>query len=228
MSSLDLGANDRHSLARAQFCFLRLIPTLASLCAWTFRYYFGAVEKKLEKEIKAEEDRRRVGAAAGKGVVDEQASPDDEDDDDGGDLGFGNILKRAIEAKQRGSLVVGGRGSESVDHPSSKRRRIDSSVNDRIMKEWELYRKEKSVGCNRVKKLGGPLKWWATKAIAYPTVAKIARKYLAVQASSAASERLFSVDGNTVAVAEKRNRVSGERAADIIFLHENMEHKRWQ
>ncbi|CAN0125823.1 unnamed protein product, partial [Laminaria digitata] len=35
------------------------------------------------------------------------------------------------------------------------------------------------------------LKWWAGKQSTFPTVAKLAREYLAVQASSAASERLF-------------------------------------
>ncbi|CAM9150236.1 unnamed protein product, partial [Laminaria digitata] len=38
------------------------------------------------------------------------------------------------------------------------------------------------------------LKWWAGKQSTFPTVAKLARKHLAVQASSAASESLFSVE----------------------------------
>ena len=85
-----------------------------------------------------------------------------------------------------------------------------------------LYRNQKQVGFNRVKILGGPLKWRAGKQSTFPTVAKLARKYLAVQASSAASKRLFS-GGNTI--TKKRNRLSGEMAADIIFLHDTLKYK---
>ncbi|CAN0483777.1 unnamed protein product, partial [Laminaria digitata] len=42
------------------------------------------------------------------------------------------------------------------------------------------------------------LKWWAGKQSTFPTVAKLARKHLAVQASSAASESLFSVGGSKI------------------------------
>ena len=60
----------------------------------------------------------------------------------------------------------------------------------------------------------------------YPQFATLVRKYLAVQASSAASERVFSVGG--LVVTRKRNhRLGGERAGDIIFLHESMKHKLW-
>ena len=93
------------------------------------------------------------------------------------------------------------------------------------MNERPLYRNQKQVGVNRVKAHGGPLKWWAGKQSRFLNVAKLARKYLAVQASSAASERLFSVGGNTI--TKKRNRLSGEMAADIIFLHETLKNKLW-
>lgn len=53
---------------------------------------------------------------------------------------------------------------------------------------------------------------------AFPHLARFVRKYLAVQASSAASERLFAVAGNTV--TEKRSRLTADHASDILFLHE--------
>ena len=53
----------------------------------------------------------------------------------------------------------------------------------------------------------------------------LARKYLAVQASSAASERIFSVGG--LVVTKKRNRLGVERVGDTIFLHESMKNKLW-
>ncbi|CAM9707545.1 unnamed protein product, partial [Sphacelaria rigidula] len=68
------------------------------------------------------------------------------------------------------------------------------------------------------------LGWWTKAYQVYPHVAILARKYLAVQASSAACERVFSVGG--LVVTKTRNRLSGDRVADV-FLHESMKHNLW-
>ena len=47
----------------------------------------------------------------------------------------------------------------------------------------------------------------------------LARKYLAVQVTSASSERLFSTAGNTVTV--KRARLSDDNVENNVFLHSN-------
>lgn len=93
-----------------------------------------------------------------------------------------------------------------------------------IMNEWEAY-KGAEVMEETVQRLGGPLGWWRQNEMLYPHIARLARKYLAVQASSAASERLFSQAG--LVVTAKRNRMTGDTAADIIFLHESLKHKLW-
>ena len=62
-----------------------------------------------------------------------------------------------------------------------------------------------------------------SKARLFPIVAKLARNYVAVQASSAASKGLFSVGGNTI--TKKRNRLSGETAAHIFFLNETLKNQ---
>ena len=55
----------------------------------------------------------------------------------------------------------------------------------------------------------------------------MARKYLCVQATSAASERLFSVAGLTI--ANDRARLLPTNAAMMIFLHENLPAvRRWR
>ncbi|CAN0600499.1 unnamed protein product, partial [Laminaria digitata] len=46
---------------------------------------------------------------------------------------------------------------------------------------------------------------WAGKQSTFVTVTKLARNHLAMQASSAASESLFSVGGRTI--TKKRNRL---------------------
>ncbi|CAN0453708.1 unnamed protein product, partial [Laminaria digitata] len=53
----------------------------------------------------------------------------------------------------------------------------------------------------------------------YPILSQLAREYLAVPATSAASERLFSVAGNTI--TEKRSSLTDKNADNIIFLHSN-------
>ena len=69
-----------------------------------------------------------------------------------------------------------------------------------------------------VEKEGGALGWRAKSQRVHPHIAILARKYLAVQASSsAASERVFSV--GALVVTKSRNRLSGDRVADIVFLH---------
>ncbi|CAM9759828.1 unnamed protein product [Sphacelaria rigidula] len=63
------------------------------------------------------------------------------------------------------------------------------------------------------------------KPRAYPHIATLARKYLAVQGSSAASELVFSVGGPVLTKA--RNRLSGDRVEEIVVLHGSMKHDLW-
>ena len=50
------------------------------------------------------------------------------------------------------------------------------------------------------------LKYWQSKQYQYPIIARIAKDHLAIPATSAESERLFSVSGDIV--TKKRNRLS--------------------
>jgi hypothetical protein len=63
-----------------------------------------------------------------------------------------------------------------------------------------------------------PLLWWKVKAALYPALAPLARVILAIPASSAPAERLFSHAGLTL--AKDRSRLTPEVASDIIFLHD--------
>jgi len=45
-----------------------------------------------------------------------------------------------------------------------------------------------------------PFKWWASQASNFPILSELAKKYLAIPATSAASERLFSDAGNVMTV----------------------------
>jgi hAT family C-terminal dimerisation region len=45
-----------------------------------------------------------------------------------------------------------------------------------------------------------PFKWWASQALNFPILSELAKKYLAIPATSASSERLFSDVKNVMTV----------------------------
>ena len=63
-----------------------------------------------------------------------------------------------------------------------------------------------------------PLVWWKTYAATFPYLAQVARRYLAMPATSAPVERLFSVAGQVVTAT--RNRLHPETVTLLVFLHE--------
>ena len=60
------------------------------------------------------------------------------------------------------------------------------------------------------------LSWWCRHQFAYPTLARLAKKYLAIPASSAASERVFLAAGNVV--TKKRNKLGDDTVDALVFL----------
>ena len=100
---------------------------------------------------------------------------------------------------------------------------IDKEIADfKKERQIEMVEKWDSTDPNTPKaiKYTNPLSWWKTKEPLYPRLAKIARKVLAIPATSAPSERLFSVAGITI--ANDRARMLPERADKVIMLRENM------
>ena len=65
-----------------------------------------------------------------------------------------------------------------------------------------------------------PLQWWQMKEPQYPNLAKVARKYLCIPATSASSERVFSVAG--LASHDRRSRISPDKLDKVIFINKNM------
>ena len=63
-----------------------------------------------------------------------------------------------------------------------------------------------------------PLAWCKVKKFKYPKLSQLTRKYLAVQASSTASERMFSLMGNIL--TKKRLRMTSENFGKIIHLYD--------
>lgn len=65
-----------------------------------------------------------------------------------------------------------------------------------------------------------PISYWKTN-IKYPTLRKLAKKYLCIKPASVYSERAFSAAGTLV--DKKRNRLDAERVRMILFLHYNLQ-----
>lgn len=65
-----------------------------------------------------------------------------------------------------------------------------------------------------------PLQWWRTHKSLFPVLARLARKFLCIPASSAPVERVWSTAGNVV--TQKRARLSDELVDAIVFCHENI------
>ena len=63
------------------------------------------------------------------------------------------------------------------------------------------------------------LNFWKTYESIYPSLAKLAKKYLSVPASSAAVERMFSISGHIFSI--KRRRLGIKYLTDLVYLKLN-------
>jgi hypothetical protein len=61
-------------------------------------------------------------------------------------------------------------------------------------------------------------KYWASKEYEFPTIARVARDHLAIPATSAPSESVFSMGSDII--TKKRNRLSGESTRRLLCLRD--------
>ena len=67
---------------------------------------------------------------------------------------------------------------------------------------------------------GNPLEWWRSESVRYPILAKLARKYLCLCATSVPAERIFSCGGNIA--CDKRTCLKPQRVDSLVFLAQNL------
>jgi len=80
--------------------------------------------------------------------------------------------------------------------------------------EVEEYLKEDKIPFEQC-----PFNWWLNKKLKYPGLAKMARIFLAIPATSTSSERLFSDAGNLL--TSKRSKMDSELFKRMMFLKRN-------
>lgn len=85
------------------------------------------------------------------------------------------------------------------------------SDSDDPLDELTAYREAR-----RAKMKCNVLNWWRTNSEVYPKLYEVARKILPIQATSVASERVFSVAGDVH--NKSRNRLSDESVANIVLF----------
>ena len=70
------------------------------------------------------------------------------------------------------------------------------------------------------KKKVNPLEWWSENEHIFPVVARLARRFLCIPATTIPAERVFSTMGNVLTI--KRRRLLPRRAEMLCFLRENV------
>lgn len=109
--------------------------------------------------------------------------------------------------------------------PATQVAHVPATIEEMITAEMLLYAEEpaqlRSIPqTDGTFLIANPLHWWRDNEVRFPNLAKLAKIVLAIPATSAPCERLFSVAGLTI--SRDRARLLPEMAEDLIFLHEGL------
>lgn len=108
-----------------------------------------------------------------------------------------------------------------VDEPVTKRKKTmeDDFFPDKEVTETEKGEVSKYQELPTTDRNCCPLQWWAAHEDSLPRLAKLAKKFLSIPATSVAAERHFSAAGRTI--SKTRNRLRPGMADLILFVHRN-------
>ena len=121
---------------------------------------------------------------------------------------FAHNLDLAIHIEQESKRSI---GAILAAIPRENPARKNLSLGEQFSKEISMYLEQ---SCEE--STSDPLLWWKTHETAFPHLAKLARKYLCVPATSVLSERVFSKGGNIV--DPLRSRLAPEHVNTLVFL----------
>lgn len=92
--------------------------------------------------------------------------------------------------------------------------RVDNRQLTSSAQQYMLYLAEPEIDMNM-----DPFEWWKSHEQKMPLIARLAKIYLCIPATSVASERVFSTTGNIV--TPSRNCLATENVTTNTFLHQN-------
>ena len=116
--------------------------------------------------------------------------------------------------------------TEQADLPEAKRVRLLDIFEDEVEEETQDIKDVIVAELGRYIAELKPesstdiLQWWKERAVLYPNLARVARYYLAIPASSTPAERVFSTCGNLV--TKKRACIDEEMVDMVVFLNKNL------
>ena len=104
--------------------------------------------------------------------------------------------------------------SAAVPQPELSRQKLYEEM---VADEISNYRTGPGLTyCDESGVVQNPLDWWRSHEKLYPCLSRYARRVLAIPATSAPSERVFSVAGQTA--TKKRNRLTGHAVTLLVWL----------
>lgn len=161
-----------------------------------------AIKEWVLELMKKSETEHRAKTSAAPATNDDSNDHDDanEDDDNEDDLFAG--MKEDDE-------VIG--GVDNINHVCDEEIR-------RYVAAPSLDMRNKA-GNAGVVVFNDPLEWWKNNQGVYPILARLAKDYLAVQATSAPSERIFSVASRIIGA--RRSRMGPDIAGKVLYVSEN-------
>lgn len=101
-------------------------------------------------------------------------------------------------------------------------RLVSSQHQTRRQSTTECYQQELQLYLNEpvIERSSCPFRWWSLNKARFPSLATVAREFLAIPCTSVPTERLFSKAGEII--TKKRSSIKPMKADQTIFLMENM------
>ncbi|XP_007888700.1 E3 SUMO-protein ligase ZBED1 [Callorhinchus milii] len=106
-------------------------------------------------------------------------------------------------------------GKQSGDPAVDKMTTTSVSLQEQLDRELDFYFKEPKLSLESC-----PLQWWKATQSCLPLLAKLAKKYLCISATSVPSESAFS--STSYALTDYQNSVKPKHMDQLVFLSENL------
>lgn len=210
--TVERGARDRQiGVHPALLIATFLDPRCKSLFSVPDEESKTAIRSRVLQLMKDSETAHRASLAPATAAPPSEEKEEEEESEDEEDM------FAAVEAAAAAAASDGGDNAAGV-----------LSVNDTCSEELKRYMAAPMLNI-RTKVEGhyiwhDPLAWWNMNQVAYPILARLAMVYLAVQATSAPSERVFSMASRVIST--RRTRLNPTMAGKMLFVSENW--KWWQ